>query len=210
MQNYKSCYTAGNCSHKPLRTMPIVITPEVGIPLPFNTTPQEISEFRQKANAYFNTVQDLVKKGAQVSITDEDKTESHRLFAEAKMPPVRNITPGTIVNLEAVLSEWDHEVLNVSHRLRNYVTNKLIEDSTLPDPKYRLKALEMLGRISSVGLFSDKVEVNVTHRTLSDIESELKKTLAIYMGDAERIDKPKIVALEELDYDAELGLDGDD
>ena len=126
------------------------------------------------------------------------------------MPPVRNITPGTIVNLEAVLSEWDHEVLNVSHRLRNYVTNKLIEDSTLPDPKYRLKALEMLGRISSVGLFSDKVEVNVTHRTLSDIESELKKTLAIYMGDAERIDKPKIVALEELDYDAELGLDGDD
>lgn len=190
--------------------MPIVITPEVGIPLPFNTTPQEISEFRQKANAYFNTVQDLVKKGAQVAITDEDKTESHRLFAEAKMPPVRNITPGTIVNLEAVLSEWDHEVLNVSHRLRNYVTNKLIEDSTLPDPKYRLKALEMLGRISSVGLFSDKVEVSVTHRTLSDIESELKKTLAIYMGDAERVDKPKIVALEELDYDAELGLDGDD
>lgn len=186
--------------------MPIVITPEVGIPLPFDTTPQELSDFRQKANAYFNTVQDLVARGGKVSISDSDKSESHQLFVDAKLPPVRDLTPGTIINLEAILSEWDQEVLNVSHRLRNYVTNKLIEDSTLPDPKHRLKALEMLGRISSVGLFSDKVEVNVTHRTLSDIETELKKTLAIYMGEAERVDKPKVISLEEMDYDAELGI----
>ena len=177
--------------------MPIVITPEVGIPLPFDTTPQELSEFRQKANAYFNTVQELIKNGASVTITDEDKTDSHRIFAENKLPPVREVTPGTIINLESILSEWDQEVLDVSRRLRNYVTNKLIEDSTLPDPKHRLKALEMLGRISTVGLFSDKVEVNVTHRSLSDIENELKKTLAIYMGDAERVDKPKPITLEE-------------
>lgn len=187
--------------------MPIVITPEVGIPLPFDTTPQELSEFRQKANAYFNTVQDLIKNGGQVSITDEDKATAHKIFAENKLPPIRELTPGTIVNLEAILSEWDHEVLNVSHRLRNYVTNKLIQDSTLEDPKYRLKALEMLGRVSSVGLFSDKVEVNVTHRSLSDIETELKKTLAIYMGEAERIDAPKVISLEELDYDAEMGIE---
>lgn len=207
MQIYKNCYTVRNCSHKPLRTMPIVITPEVGIPLPFDTTPQELSEFRQKANAYFNTVQDLIKNGGQVSITDEDKATAHKIFAENKLPPIRELTPGTIVNLEAILSEWDHEVLNVSHRLRNYVTNKLIQDSTLEDPKYRLKALEMLGRVSSVGLFSDKVEVNVTHRSLSDIETELKKTLAIYMGEAERIDAPKVISLEELDYDAEMGIE---
>jgi hypothetical protein len=190
--------------------MPIVITPEVGIPLPFDTTPQELSEFRQKANAYFNTMQELLKNGGQATVTDEDKHASHKIFAESRMPPVRELTPGTIINLESILSEWDQEVIDVSRRLRNYVTNKLIEDSTLPDPKHRLKALEMLGRISSVGLFSDKVEVNVTHRSLSDIESELKKTLAIYMGDAERVDKAKPISLEELDYDAELGIVSED
>ena len=106
--------------------MPIIATPEVGIPLPFDTTPEEIKDFREKAHAYFETVQEIIKQGATVEITDEDKARSHQIAAEGKLPPVKTLTPGVIVNLEAILSDWDNEVLDVARRLRSYVTNKLI------------------------------------------------------------------------------------
>lgn len=190
--------------------MPIIATPEIGIPLPFNTTPEEIEDFREKAHALFETVQELVKQGATVEITDEDKAKSHQIAATGKLPPVREITPGTIINLEAILSEWDQEVLDVNRRLRNYVTNKLITESVDPDPRQRMKALENLGRIGSVGLFSDKIEVNVTHRTVDDIERELAKTLEMYMGQAEEVKPEKPKSIGDIDINEELGTGEDE
>jgi hypothetical protein len=190
--------------------MPIIATPEIGIPLPFDTTPEEIEDFREKAHALFETVQELVKQGATVAITDEDKAKSHQIAATGKLPPVREITPGTIINLEAILSEWDQEVLDVNRRLRNYVTNKLITESVDPDPRQRMKALENLGRIGSVGLFSDKIEVNVTHRTVDDIERELAKTLEMYMGQAEEVQPEKPKSIGDIDINEELGTGEDE
>ena len=184
--------------------MPIVATPEVGIPLPFDTTPEEITDFREKARALFDTVQDLISQGAQVEITTEDKAIAHKAFAEQKLPSAKHVTPGAILNLEAILSEWDQEVLDVNRRLRNYVTNKLILESNDPDPKIRLKSLELLGKTSGVGLFAERIDVNVTHRSVADIERELAKTLELYMGPVETIEATP-VAIADIDLDAELG-----
>jgi len=186
--------------------MPILATPEVGIPLPFDTTPEEIDDFRQKAKAFFDTVQDLIAQGAQVEITPEDKAESHRIFAHEKFPPAKQITPGTILNLEAILNEWDQEVLDVSRRLRNYITNKLIVESVDPDPRQRMKALENLGRIAGVGLFSERIDINITHRTVKDIETDLLKTLEMYGGAVEEVafEEKGPKSIGDLDVDAEL------
>lgn len=188
--------------------MPILATPEVGIPLPFDTTPEELDDFRQKAHALFETVQELISQGAQVEVTAEDKAQSHQIAASGKLPPVKTITPGAIVNLEAILNEWDHEVLDVSRRLRNYVTNKLIVESTDEDPRQRMKALENLGKIAGVGLFSERIDINITHRTVHDIETDLLKTLEMYAGDVQDVtpkepEAPKSIA--DIDVDAELG-----
>jgi hypothetical protein len=98
--------------------------------------------------------------------------------------------------------------MDVSRRLRNYVTNKFIAESVDPDPRQRMKALENLGRISSVGLFSEKIEINVTHRSVNDIEKELARTLEMYMGDAEEVKETELDQLKsvaDLDFDKELG-----
>ena len=186
--------------------MPIIATPEVGIPLPFDTTPEEIEDFRQKAHAMFLTVNKLTESGLKVDVTESDKTEARVAFAASKVP--KNATPGTIVHLESLLSEWDQEVLDVGRRLRNYVTNTLIVESNDPDPKVRLRSLELLGKVSNVGLFSERVDVTVTHRTVEDIERELKKTLELFGGeviDVEPLEEPKAVA--EIDIDKELGTE---
>lgn len=187
--------------------MPLIVTPELGIPLPFETTPDELTDFRQKAHVLCKTVEELIKNGAKVEVTQADKAASHQILTTNRIPAAKELTPGTIVNLEALLSEWDQEVLDVARRLRNYVTNKLIMESSDPDPKIRIRALELLGKVSSVGLFAERIDVNVTHRTLSDIEHELTKTLELYGGAKlpveEAVFKPASVA--EIDFDAELG-----
>lgn len=192
------------------RTMPIIATPEVGIPLPFDTTPEELEEFRVKANAYFETISDLIKRGLPVKVTEEDKAAAHKAFASETLPAPKQTTPGAILNLEALLTEWDQEVLDVSRRLRNYVTNKLLMETTDPDPKIRLKSLELLGRVASVGLFSERIDITVTHRTINDIESELKKTLELFgenVLDVTPVESIEPVqSLATMDIDSELGL----
>jgi len=185
--------------------MPLVITPEVGIPLPVDTDPEELDDFRAKARVLFDTLDALADKGLKVDVTDGDRNEAQRTFLSEKLDP-KKVTPGTIVHLNSILNEWDQEVLDVGRRLRNYVTNKLIIESVDPDPRIRLKALESLGKLSNVGLFSDRIDVTVTHRTISDIESDLKRTLELYGGeviDVTPLDAPK--SLATLDLDEEFG-----
>ena len=68
-------------------------------------------------------------------------------------------------------------------------------ESENPDGKIRIRALELLGKMKDVGLFTDRIEI--THKTKTDeeLEAELHKKLERYMGsalvveDAEEVDE---------------------
>ena len=173
--------------------------------MPINTTPEEIEDFREKARAFCETVQELIKNGAEVEITPEDEEDAAQLFTEQK-PLTKKITPGTVLKLEALLSAYDHELLNAAQRLRTFVTNRLIEETENEKPSDRLRALELLGKISDVGLFAEKVQIDITHRRSADVEAEILKKLDNYI-DAEVVEKPD--GLLDIDLDAELGLKND-
>jgi hypothetical protein len=61
--------------------------------------------------------------------------------------------------------------------MRTYVTNKLILETENPDPRIRLKSLELLGKISDVGLFTDKTEITLRHRPTEELEQMLRERL---------------------------------
>lgn len=65
--------------------------------------------------------------------------------------------------LEVKLDEYDFDLTQNVHRLRNYVVNKLIEDSTVSDVKVRMRALESLGKLSGLELFTERSELTVKH-----------------------------------------------
>jgi hypothetical protein len=192
-----------------LARMPLVVTPELGIPFPFDTNPEELLDFREKAAALLSTVEELEKNGLQVEVTQDDRMQSHGVMLEETFPAPKNLTPASVKHLNTILSEYDREVLDVHRRLRNYVTNKFILETQDADPKVRLKALEMLGKINGVGLFSDRIDVTVTHRTVKDIETELRKTLELYEGEYTDVTEDKPVSLAEIDLDDELGTDSE-
>jgi hypothetical protein len=70
--------------------------------------------------------------------------------------------------------------------------------------------LELLGKHSDVGLFTDRSEVTVTHQTTDELKEKLRAKLRKLMqrGDPDVIDVPTEVKMggEVINVDAELGL----
>lgn len=86
-------------------------------------------------------------------------------------------TPAGAYAVSRILREYEQEVVKDSKTLRVYVTNKLIIETNDDDPRVRLRALELLGKISDVGLFTDRTELTLNNRSTSDLESSLREKL---------------------------------
>ena len=169
--------------------MPLTITPEVGIPLPFDVTPEEVKEFRERAKAAFNTVKSLIDAGAPIPEMDEGtSTVAHDLFVREKPIKVAKTPPAVVMKLEALLNEYDHEFLNANTRLANYVTNRLLEETENEDAGKRLKALELLGKRRGVNLFSEQYDVTIRQKPTEEIETRLNGILSKYIGDVETVE----------------------
>ena len=110
----------------------------------------------------------------------------------------------------AIIEEFNHSVVESSKQLRNLVTNKLIMESENPDPRVRMRALELLGKISDVGLFTEKSEVTITHQTTDDIKEKLRGKLAKLVNPPEEVPDAVIIMDEsEDDLNEEFGFDDD-
>jgi hypothetical protein len=176
--------------------MPIVITPEVGIPLPFDVTPEEAEGFRERAKAACQTILDLIQNGADVKADEEDSAKAHQIIATEKFTPAKT-PPGTILKLEALLDHYDHEFLEANRRIQNLVTNKLLEETENEDPKIRMRALELLGKRKGVQLFTDQIEITIKQKPIDEIEKELGSLLERYMGPVEQAVKDDVEDVEE-------------
>ena len=114
--------------------------------------------------------------------TAEDKKEAMQIYHAAPSAPDKPSTLGTAIVLEKMLAKHDYVLADPSNKMRNYVVYKLFEHAEHDDPKVSLKALEFLAKSSEVGLFSDKIEVNITQKTTIELESELTSLIKSISG----------------------------
>jgi hypothetical protein len=68
----------------------------------------------------------------------------------------------------------------------------------------QLKALELLGKVSEIGLFTERVEVNINHKSTEELEMELVKTLSRYINPVKIVENNKNPMLN-IDLDEALG-----
>jgi hypothetical protein len=66
--------------------------------------------------------------------------------------------------------------------LRGYTVAKILEETNSPNASIRLKALALLGKVTEIGLFTEKIEVKKTELTDSDLEHRIKEKLNRFMG----------------------------
>ena len=87
------------------------------------------------------------------------------------------MTPASLVLTNSILQEFGQSVAESATQIRHLVTNKLLLESENPDPRVRIRALELLGKISDVGLFAEKSEVTITHQSTDDLRAKLRQKL---------------------------------
>jgi len=91
-------------------------------------------------------------------------------------------TPAAVQHLVGMLTAYDWEFVHQAKELRGYAVAKLLEECENPSANIRLKALTALGKVTEVGLFTDKIEIKKTDLTDEEIDRKLKDKLAKFMG----------------------------
>jgi hypothetical protein len=88
--------------------------------------------------------------------------------------------PPAIQHLVGMLTGYDWEFVERAKELRGYAVSKILEETTHPDARIRLKALQMLGNVTEVALFTERVEVTKKDATEAEIEARLRERLLHY------------------------------
>lgn len=87
-------------------------------------------------------------------------------------------TPAAVQHLVGMLTAYDWEFVERAKELRSYTVSKILEETTHPDARIRLKALQMLGNVTEVALFTERVEVTKKDVTEEEIEKRLHERLS--------------------------------
>lgn len=91
-------------------------------------------------------------------------------------------TPAAVRHLTGMLTAYDWEFVEQAKEIRGYAVSQLIEETKHTDARIRLRALELLGKVTEVALFTDRVEIKKTTVSDAEIDSKIKEKLARFMN----------------------------
>jgi hypothetical protein len=109
---------------------------------------------------------------AFAAVTNPEKTEAERKKALMMMR-----APAPVKHLAGMLTEYDWQFVEQAKEIRGYVVAQLLEHATHPDPKIRLKSLQMLGNVTEVGAFTERVEVTKRNASSDELEARLREKI---------------------------------
>ena len=189
--------------------MTLKFKPDIAVDIPESDLELGLPE---KMEAAATTAAELAEHGLDLEVTKEDQENAAKLVAAYAEDPegtskkvtlkrAATLTPASLIMTDKILKEFGQSVVESSLHIRHMVTNKLVLESENPDPRIRMRALELLGKISDVGLFSEKSEVTITHQSTDDLREKLKGKLEKLVA-GEVVEEAVVV-----DVDEELGIE---
>jgi len=191
--------------------MNINIVPDNEHPHPDNLNDEVGGSLKENLRVAASTANLMAELGMPFEMTEEDQEEARKLFTSVDVTKKKNSPPSSYnppqmykgevaVKLGALLDSYDGQILNDVVQARNYITNRLIEISQCGDVKYELRAIELLGKLSDVGAFTEKSEITVTHKTSDDLREAIADKI-------QRLLNMEVVDVEAKTIEEELGID---
>lgn len=177
----------------------IELTPTGDHPIPFDLSDELPKTHKDSIAIAANTVSMIEELGGSIDYADQDLHKAAALITgEQKPPEPRHLTsPAEAKAASVLVKKFDFQAFADAQQARNYITNKLLQISDCGDPKLELKALELLGKHSDVGLFTERSEITVTHKTSEDLENSIKDRIKRLLN-ADVVDvEPLISELED-------------
>ena len=195
--------------------MTFALEPELGVPL---CEEQRQIDLKDRAGAAASTALELAEHGLDVLPNKEDEAIAAGLVNSYAADPdktsrtananrVSTLTPASLILTDKILTEFGRSVVDSSMQIRHLVTNKLLLETENPDSRTRIKALELLGKNSDAGLFSEKSEITITHQSTDDLKSKLRRKLEKLVPQEEEAEDAVLLDGEEVDLEEELGIE---
>jgi hypothetical protein len=162
----------------------ITVEPDKEHPLPDSFRDETGDTFHENVNIAANTAVLLSGLGMPYEMTDEDAAMAEELFQNVKehkkspKPPAALTNPGVVMALSSYVKEYGNAVVANAVETRNVIHTRLLEISQCGDVKHELKALELLGKMSDVGAFTEKSELVITHKTADELKEAIKEKIS--------------------------------
>lgn len=115
---------------------------------------------------------------------------------DAKQKVLSMQVPEEIRSTVAMVSAYQWKFLDQAEELRSMAVAKIVQETEHPDARIRLKALELLGKVTEVALFTDRVEVKHTELSDEELTDKIREKLSRYMGKVDIVDA-RIVGEDE-------------
>jgi hypothetical protein len=132
--------------------------------------------------------QDAQARQAFHALTTDPDSAKHAL-TQITLPPA-------IQRLVSMLTVYDWSFVEHARQLRGMAVAKILEETDHPDARIRLKALEMLGKVTEVGLFTERIEIKKTELSDVELDERIKQKLQIIQKTIE-IDATEVESVED-------------
>ncbi len=175
--------------------MALALVPEFGIEIPEHLSYMDL---RARAEAACETIKELEAHGLEINPTEEDNDVAATLltsYAEDMEKTSKTVThtrtsemtPAALLQTNAILKEFGQLIATHAAEVRNTVVNKLILETENPDGRIRIRALELLGKMTDVGLFTERKEITVTHQNADELREKLREKLEVLRKNADGV-----------------------
>ena len=154
----------------------VKIEPTKDHPVPYDTTAEKTETLLDEMAVAGNTAELQVELGAPLDLSEKDAAKEKELLAAvAKAKKPSNLKePNTAFAAAAFLRSYGQQLAMDAAQARAAITNKLMEIANCGDPRYELKALELLGKHSDIGIFTERSEITVNYKDPDDLEKAIK------------------------------------
>ncbi len=90
--------------------------------------------------------------------------------------------PDEIKSAIGMVTAYQWQFVEQAEELRSMAVSHIVKEIQHLDARIRLKALEMLGKVTEVALFTDRVSVKSEDVTDEELDKRIKEKLGKYMG----------------------------
>ncbi len=162
---------------------------------------------QEELEVYARTIKllsDLQGKPIEPDEKDKDTARelAKKMLTSNEKVDFANYRNEILAYLAGMVAQYDQMVVRDLADLKLYVVNKLVEQTTNPDPKFALPAVKALGEIDGVDAFKKRTEVTVAHKTSEEVEKSLLEKLERLEKLAEKGKKRDVIDVEAIDADS--------
>ena len=170
--------------------------------IPFDMSDEQPKTHADSVAIAVNTVDFIEQLDGCIDYDNKSLEQASKLIVGTEKPntPKTVSVSGAAKAASVLIKEFDFQAFSDQIQARNFITNKLVSLADSGDPKVELKALELLGKHSDIGLFTERSEITIHHTTSSSLENSIKERIKRLMNADVTDVRPNLMAeLDELD-----------